>query len=155
MSGAVASRANSMSKRLGGRATFYSALVREFARWRNTEMTVGFESGTRQGLMHDVVVTNGRFLGGGMKLAPQAEPDDGLFDVVLIGDISKRDFVTTSPKLYRGGHVSHPRIEIVRSPWVTVEAADPMLVELDGEQYGSTPARFDMVPGALRLRVAS
>lgn len=155
MSGAVASRANTMSKRLGGRATFYLALVREFARWRNSEMTVSFEQGRRQGLMHDVIVANGRFLGGGMQLAPAAEPDDGLFDVVLVGDISKRDFVTTSPKLYSGGHVGHPRIEIVRSPWVGVEAAQPMLVELDGEQHGSTPVRFEVVPKALRVHVAS
>lgn len=154
MSGAVASRANAMSKRLGGRATFYVALVREFVRWRNTEMTVSFEQGHRQGLMHDVIVANGRFLGGGMKLAPDAEPDDGLFDLVLVGDITKRDFVTTSPKLYSGGHVGHPRIEIARSAWVGVEAATPMLVELDGEQHGSTPVRFEVMSNALRLRVA-
>jgi diacylglycerol kinase (ATP) len=152
MSGAVARRANSMSKRLGGRATFYAALVREFLGWTNTEMRVEFDGGERRGLMHDVVVANGRFLGGGMKLAPDAHPDDGLFDVVLVGDVSKLDFVTTSPKLYRGGHVGHPRIEVVRSRAVSVEAELPMLVELDGESAGTTPARFEVVPEALRLR---
>lgn len=153
MSGAVASRANTMSKRLGGRITFYAALVSEFARWRNTEMTVSFEQGARRGLMNDVVVANGRYIGGGMKIAPTAEPDDGLFDVVLIGDITKGDFVTTSPKLYRGGHVGHPRIEILRSPWVAVTASRTAPVELDGEEQGRAPVRFDVVAGALRLRV--
>jgi len=153
MSGAVARRANSMSKRLGGRLTFYTALVREFLAWTNTEMTVAFDAGERTGLMHDVVVANGRFLGGGMKLAPDAQPDDGLFDVVLVGDISKLDFALTSPKLYRGGHVGHPRVEVVQSGWVTVEADDPKLVELDGEQEGTTPVRFEIVPRALRIRV--
>jgi diacylglycerol kinase (ATP) len=153
MSGAVAHRANSMSKRLGGRVTFYAALVREFLSWTNTEMTVAFERGERRGRMHDVVVANGRFLGGGMKLAPDARPDDGLFDVVVVGDVSKLDFATTSPKLYRGGHIGHPRIEVVQSAWVTVEADDPMLVELDGEQEGTTPVRFEVVPDALRIRV--
>ena len=153
MSGAVARRANSMSKRLGGRVTFYTALVREFLGWTNTEMTVAFGPGERSGPMHDVIVANGRFLGGGMKLAPDARPDDGLFDVVLVGDVSKFDFVITSPKLYRGGHVGHPRVEIVQSTWVTVEATDPLLVELDGEQEGTTPARFEVVPNAVRIRV--
>lgn len=152
MSGAVARRANGMSKRLGGRLTFYAALVREFLGWTNTEMDVRFEAGERQGPMHDVVVANGCFLGGGMKLAPDACPDDGLFDVVLVGDVSKLDFVTTSPKLYRGGHISHPRIEVVRSAWVSVESQLPMLVEVDGEPVGTTPARFDVEPGALQLR---
>jgi YegS/Rv2252/BmrU family lipid kinase len=152
MSGAVARRANGMSKRFGGRVTFYSALVREFVRWTNTEMTVGFEGGTRRERMHDVIVANGRFLGGGMKLAPGAQPDDGLFDVVLVGDLGKIDFATTSPRLYRGGHVGHPRVEIVQSSWVTIDAAEPMLLELDGEQEGTTPVRFEIVPQALRIR---
>ncbi len=149
MSGAVAARANSSSKRLGGRVTFYYALVAEFLRWHNSELSVAFEGGERRALMHDVIVANGNYLGGGMKLAPDARPDDGLFDLVLVGDVSKLDFVTTSPKLYRGGHVGHPRIEIVRSPWVSVEAAAPVLLELDGEQEGTTPVRFEIVPGAL------
>jgi YegS/Rv2252/BmrU family lipid kinase len=153
MSGAVARRANSMSKALGGRATFYYALTREFLGWRNTDVTVTFDSGDRRGPMHDVIVANGRWHAGGMKLAPDARADDGLFDVVLIGDVSKLDFVTTSPKLYSGGHVGHPRVEVVRTAAVAVEAARPLPIELEGEPVGTTPARFEIVPGALRVRV--
>jgi diacylglycerol kinase (ATP) len=153
MSGAVARRANAGSKRLGGRATFYSALAVEFMRWRNTDMRVAFSDGERRGAMHDVIVANGRFLGGGMQIAPDARSDDGVFDLVLVGDVSKLDFVTTSPKLYSGRHVGHPRIEIVRSPWASIDADDRMLLELDGEQDGTTPVRFEIVPAALRLRV--
>jgi len=153
MSGAVARRANGMSKALGGRATFYYALVREFATWRNGEVTVTFDDGERRGPMHDVIVANGQWHGGGMRLAPGARSDDGLFDAVLIGDISKRDFVTTSPKLYRGGHVHHPRVEVVRSATVAVDAAEPLPLEVEGEPVGTTPARFEIVPRALRVRV--
>ena len=142
MSGAVARRANSMSKALGGRATFYYALVREFVAWQNTEVTVTFDGGERRGRMHDVIVANGQWHGGGMKLAPDAHPDDGLFDVVLIGDVTKLDFVTTSPKLYSGGHVRHPRVEVVRSAALEVDAAVPLPLELDGEADGTTPARL-------------
>jgi YegS/Rv2252/BmrU family lipid kinase len=152
MSGAVALRANSMSKALGGRATFYYALVREFARWKNTEVIVSYDDGERRGRMHDVIVANGRWHGGGMKLAPDAHPDDGLFDIVLIGDVTKLDFVTTSPKLYHGGHVGHRRVEVLRSAAVGVEAAVPIPLELDGEVAGTTPVRFEIVPAALRLR---
>jgi YegS/Rv2252/BmrU family lipid kinase len=153
MSGAVAARANSMSKALGGRVTFYYALTREFVAWKNTVVTMRVDGGERRGRMHDVIVANGRWHAGGMKLAPDAAPDDGLFDVVVVGDVSKLDFVTTSPKLYTGGHVHHPRIEVLRSPWVEVDAAMPLPVELEGEPVGTTPARFEIVPGALRVRV--
>jgi diacylglycerol kinase family enzyme len=153
MSGAVAARANGMSKALGGRATFYYALVREFVSWRNTEVTVTLDGADRRAPMHDVIVANGRWHGGGMKLAPEAEPDDGLFDVILIGDVTKADFVTTSPKLYSGKYVAHPKVEVLRSGTVVVDAPRPLPVELDGEPSGTTPARFEVVPGALGVRV--
>ena len=153
MSGAVATRANGMSKALGGRTTFFYALVREFLGWRNTEVTVTLDDQERRGPMHDVIVANGRWHGGGMKLAPDASWDDGLFDVVLIGDVNKLDFITTAPKLYSGRHVHHPKIDVFRSRTVTVDAAMPLPIEVEGEPAGTTPARFEVVPAALRVRV--
>jgi YegS/Rv2252/BmrU family lipid kinase len=153
MSGAVAHRANGMSKALGGKATFFYALAREFMAWKNTDVTVTFDETERRGRMHDVIVANGQWHGGGMRLAPGAVPDDGLFDVVLIGDVDKLDFITTAPKLYKGRHVTHPRIEVLRSATVGVDALQPLPIELEGEQVGTTPARFAVVPGALRVRV--
>jgi diacylglycerol kinase (ATP) len=152
MSGAVAHRANTMSKRLGGRVTFFYALAREFVAWRNTEVIVTLDQTERRGAMHDVIVANGRWHGGGMKLAPDASPDDGLFDVVLIGDVTKLDFVTTAPKLYSGRHVGHPRVEVLRSASVTIDAVKPLPIELEGERVGATPAVFTIVPRALRVR---
>ncbi len=153
MSGAVAQRANGMSKALGGRVTFFVALVQVFARWKNTEVTVELDGETRTGRMHDVIVANGQWHGGAMWLAPEAVPDDGLFDVVLIGDVNKLDFVTTAPKLYKGTHLAHPKVDLVRSARVRVDAAEHLPIELDGEQVGTTPAIFEVVPGALRVRV--
>jgi YegS/Rv2252/BmrU family lipid kinase len=153
MSAAVAQRANAMSKALGGRATFFYALVRVFLEWENTEITVTLDDGERRGRTHDVILANGRWHGGGMKLAPDAEPDDGLFDVVVIGDVNKRDFVTTAPKLYKGTHVGHPKVEVLRSATVAVDAPEHLPIEVEGEQIGTTPARFEVVPGALRVRV--
>jgi YegS/Rv2252/BmrU family lipid kinase len=154
MSAAVARRANGMSKVAGGRATFFYALTRVFFEWKNTNVTVDFDGGQhREGRMHDVIVANGQYHGGAMWLAPDAQPDDGLFDVVLIGDITKRDFMTTAPKIYRGTYLSHPKVELVRSRAVAVDAPERLPIELDGEQVGTTPVRFEVVPGALRVRV--
>jgi diacylglycerol kinase (ATP) len=154
MSGAVARRANTMTKALGGRATFFYALTREFLGWQNTRVVVELDDGVRrEGPMHDVIIANGRYHAGGMKLAPDAEPDDGVFDIVTIGDVSKLDFVTTAPKLYSGRYLSHPKIELLRSSSVAISAAEPLPLEVDGEPIGTTPARFEVVPAALRLRV--
>ena len=153
MSGAVAQRANGMSKALGGKVTFFYALTRVFFEWENTEVRVTFDGGERRGRMHDVVVANGVWHGGGMMLAPGAAPDDGLFDVVLIGDVSRVDFLTTAPKIYKGKHVTHPKVEVVRTAHVTVDADERLPIELEGEQVGTTPATFEVVPGSLRVRV--
>ena len=152
MSGAIARRANSASKALGGRVTFFYALTREFVVWRNTEVTVEVGDETRRGPMHDVVVANGGYHGGAMKLAPDARPDDGVFDVVLIGDVSKLDFLTTAPKLYSGGHIGHPKVEVLRGARVDVAASVALPLETDGEVLGTTPARFEIVPRAYRVR---
>jgi diacylglycerol kinase (ATP) len=153
MSGAVAKQANQTSKALGGKISFFAALVRVFAGWRNTELVVDAGGERRAGKMTNLIVANGRYQGGGMLIAPEAEPDDGLFDVLVIGDITKRDFVLNVGKIYRGTHLSHPKIELLRSAVVSVDAEVPVPIELDGEQPGTTPARFEVLPKALRLRV--
>jgi YegS/Rv2252/BmrU family lipid kinase len=153
MSGAVAQRANGMSKALGGKLTFFYALTRVFLEWQNTEVTVRLDGTERRGRMHDVIVANGVWHGGGMKLAPDALPDDGEFDVVLIGDVSKVDFMTTATKIYRGKHIHHPKVEVLRSTRVEVDAPVRLPIELEGEQVGTTPATFEVAPAALRVRV--
>jgi YegS/Rv2252/BmrU family lipid kinase len=154
MSAAVAQRANGMSKALGGKATFFYALTRVFLEWKNSPVTVQLDDGVRRdGRMHDVIVANGQWHGGAMWLAPEAQPDDGIFDIVVIGDINKRDFATTAPKIYKGTYLEHPKVELLRSRTVAVDAPERLPIELDGEQVGTTPARFEVVPHALRLRV--
>ncbi len=153
MSGAIAKRANESSKVLGGKVSYFWATFAVFARWRSSELTVTVGDESRRGRMHDVVVANGRYFGGGMMICPEAEPDDGLFDVLLIGDLTKRDLLLTLPKTYSGKHLPHPKAERLRGSTVEIDASKPLPVELDGEHPGTTPARFELVPRALRLRV--
>ena len=153
MSGAVAKRVNETGKALGGKISYAWSTLAVFARWKNVQLTVRVDEEERSGPMYDVIVANGRFLAGGMKITPDAEPDDGLFDVLLIGDVTKRDLLLTLPKIYRGTHLPHPKAEVLRGSKVSIEAPIPLPVELDGEQPGTTPATFEVVPRALRLRV--
>jgi YegS/Rv2252/BmrU family lipid kinase len=153
MSGAVAKRTNESSKALGGKASYLWSTLAIFARWQNTEVRVQVDGEERTGRMHEVVVANGRYLAGGMEMCPEARPDDGLFDVLLIGDVTKTDLVRTLPKIYRGTHLPHPKAELLRGRTVAVESDESLPIQLDGEQPGTTPVRFEVVPRALRLRV--
>jgi len=153
MSGAIAKRANDTTKVFGGKVSYVWATLAVFARWRSTEVEVTVDGESRRGRMHDVIVANGPFFGGGMKICPQATDDDGVFDVLLIGDLTKRDLLLTLPKTFRGSHLPHPKAELLRGAQVTVDAREPLPIQLDGEQPGTSPTRFEIVPRALRVRV--
>ncbi len=153
MSGAIAARANETTKALGGKASYLWATFRVFAAWSPTAVRVTVDGERREGRMTDVVVANGRFFGGGMKICPEAEPDDGLLDVLTIGDVTKRDLMVTMPKIYRGTHLPHPKGELLQGSAVSIETDEPLPIQLDGEQPGTTPARFQVLPRALRVRV--
>ena len=153
MSGAIAKRANETTKALGGKASYLWATFAVFSGWAATEIEVAVDGELRAGPMFDVVVANGRFFGGGLEICPDAVPDDGVFDVLTIGDVTKRDLVQTMPKMYRGTHLPHPKAELLRGSSVTVTSETPLPIELDGEQPGTTPVTFEVAAGALRLRV--
>jgi YegS/Rv2252/BmrU family lipid kinase len=153
MSGAIAQRANETTKALGGKASYAWATFAVFSRWQASDVRVVVDGEIREGRLLDVIVANAKFLGGGMKMCPDAEPDDGLFDVLTIGDVTKRDLVVTMPKIYRGSHLPHPKAELLRGRLVSIDAQQAVPIQLDGEQPGTTPARFEIVPHRLRLRV--
>jgi len=153
MSGAIAQRANETTKALGGKASYLWATLAVFARWSAGELRLEVDGERRAAKMYDVVVANGRYFGGGMEICPGAQPDDGLLDVLTIGDLTKWDLITTMPKTYRGSHLPHPKAELLRGRVVTVESDASVPIELDGEQPGTTPATFEILQGRLRLRV--
>jgi YegS/Rv2252/BmrU family lipid kinase len=153
ISGAIADRANTTSKALGGRISFMSATILTFARWQAVPMTVTIDGVERSGRMLEVLAMNGDYTAGGMWMAPHAQLDDGSLDVVLMGDVTKLDFLLTFPRIYRGGHVNHRKIDLVRGRVVEVDADRPLPIVLDGEQPGTTPARFEVLPQKLRFRV--
>ena len=153
LTGAVAERAMRTSNRFGGTACFLYATVTTFVAWKNRRFHVELDGEARDQVANNVIVANGRSFGGGIQIAPQAEPDDGLFDVLIWGDVSKLDLALNLPKLYRGTHIGHPKLDLGRRRVVLVEPETPMPIELDGELPGLTPVRFEVVPAALTLCV--
>jgi len=99
-------------------------------------------------------VANGRIFGKGMKFAPQAKLDDGEFDVILVKNMSFGEFCRHGWKIFFGKHLSHRKIQFIRGR--SVEALSPdeeeVLLELDGEQLGSLPARFEILPRHLLVK---
>lgn len=94
-------------------------------------------------------VSNGRIFGKGMKIAPHAKLDDGLFDVVLVKGMKVLEFFRNVWKIYTGTHLSHPKISLIRGKKIAVvteKEEDEVLIEADGEQVGKLPATFEIIP---------
>jgi diacylglycerol kinase (ATP) len=89
-----------------------------------------------------------------MWVAPQARLDDGLFDVMMLGDVSLLYFMRHSGKLYRGNHLALPEVRLVRGRRVVVTPlrGTELTLDVDGESPGKMPATYEILPGALRVR---
>ena len=100
-----------------------------------------------------VVVANGQYFANGMQIAPQARLDDGLLDVVTVGDVGKFELLKIWPTLYRGSHIRHPKIREQKTAAVTIESDEQLLIEADGDILGESPASFRVLPSALTIVV--
>ena len=99
-----------------------------------------------------LVIANGQFFGGGMRVAPRATPGDGLFDVQLSHG-PRGEAVKAMQKMFRGEHIPNQYIQEFLASTVTIAGEDPILIEADGEVVGTTPATFDIVSGAIPMKV--
>jgi diacylglycerol kinase (ATP) len=152
--GGVSERVNRSSKRFGGFASFLWSTLASVATYRNPKLEVVVDGVTRHsGKAATAVVANGPRFGGGMMMAPRALQDDGLLDVIVIGDISKPDLLYSLPRLYKGTHLSHPLVRMYRGRDVVVESPEAVPLEIDGEYPGVSPFHAWIEPLALRVMV--
>ncbi len=146
----VAERASRVPRSFGpGR--YALAFVLTLAGQRTVASEVEVNGERCDGPLTNLVVALGQYYGGGMRVAPGADPSDGLFEVQVQSG-SKVDYALAMPKVFRGTHLPHPRVHEERATVVEVRTEPEAKVEADGELLGTTPARFRILPAALRLR---
>ena len=100
-----------------------------------------------------IAVGNSWMYGGGMKVVPDAKLDDGLFDVCIVEEISKLEFLKVFPRVFSGTHITHPAVKIFRTDFLRIESDIKMSVQADGEIIKSLPANFELIPKALSVIV--
>lgn len=142
--------ANATRLRLGNLVYVYSVL-RALRSWRPAawEVTVDGERHAFSG--YSVAVCNSGVFGGGMYLVPSAELDDGILDVVLTADQSKRTYLRGLPKVFKGTHVGEPGLTFLRGREITFSADRPFTAYADGDPIAELPVTIRVVPGALRV----
>lgn len=152
-SGGVAHALGRGTKRVGGSLAFALATAWILAAYRDQAVIVTLDGGApRELAITNCAVCNGRYFGGGMQVAPQAEVDDGLLDVTIWAGFGLLDFVRKRRTLYDGTHVREPGTRLFRARTVSASSPAEVLVELDGESVGRLPVSVEILPAALRLK---
>jgi YegS/Rv2252/BmrU family lipid kinase len=98
-------------------------------------------------------VANGRIFGGGMIIAPEAEPDDGFLDLVLVEDMKKLEIVKNTPLLYKGTIAKNPKVIIKKIKKIKISSTEDVQIEYDGELGKILPAEFEIVEKKINLRI--
>ncbi len=154
-SGLVVEKVNTTSKRFGAKASFMLGTLKGLTQYKNQRVRLRIDDTFEEELLaNTVAVANGRYFGGGMKVAPDARLDDGQLEVVVIGDIGVGFFVRHSSKIYAGTHGALPEVRMMRGARITVTPlarASDIPVDCDGEQMGKAPVRFEVLPKQLTL----
>jgi YegS/Rv2252/BmrU family lipid kinase len=149
---AVVAREAQIHRSMPGRASFFLAALAAVRKQENVVTRVSVDGiPAYDGPLVSVIVANGRYFGGGMKIAPRARIDDGELDVLVLGDFSRGELLTQVWKMYPGVHLGHSKVAWLRGSRIDVNPLEPTNLDLDGELFGRGPYSFGILPGALAV----
>jgi diacylglycerol kinase (ATP) len=147
---AMAARRGWQASRVG----YLLSTLAELRRFENQPVRITLDGDEIRRDVLLVAIANGAYYGGGMRIAPAAQPDDGVLDVCVVGDISRLTALRELPKLYRGTHVRHPAVSTHTATTIEIDGTSATRVHLDGEPFGTLPLAVQLVPGAIEVAAA-
>ncbi len=130
----------------------YIAVLRTLLEHKNADLTISINGKDLQGKIFGISINNGKYIGAGSPIAPQAEMDDGLLDIIVFKDISRLEAVSNFSKVIEGTHLEHPKVEMYRGRRIKV-LGTKVYYHTDGEVVGRTPATFEVYHKKLRVKV--
>jgi diacylglycerol kinase (ATP) len=150
----IVRRTTQQFKSLGSLPSYLMGLLATLFTYRNRDIKLVIDGEAADRRVCTVIMNNGRYGGGGMNTAPGASVTDGLFDVLIVADLDKPDLLRSLPRIYKGTHLTHPKVSLKRARMVEVTSGDGgMYLQADGELLGRLPARFRILPAALNVVV--
>lgn len=149
----IVKRTTQQFKMLGSLSSYLIGALITVLTYRNRNIILSVDGEDIEKKVCTVIMNNGCYGGGGMFTAPNADIDDGLFDVLIIGDLSKPDLLYSLPRIYKGTHLSHPKVTLKKAREIEIRSTQPMPLQADGELLGEVPARFRVLPSVLNVVV--
>jgi YegS/Rv2252/BmrU family lipid kinase len=145
----VADGAKHVPAFLGNTVPFVMSLLKTLPTYRNKDVRLNIDGRQETRRVLSVVVSNGAYFGGGMRIAPEAELGDRHLDVITIGDVGKIELLQVFPRVYKGTHITHPKVRMEKAERITIECDRRILLQADGELLGEGPVTFQILPAAL------
>ncbi|MGH2981205.1 MAG: diacylglycerol/lipid kinase family protein [Solirubrobacterales bacterium] len=146
-----ANRIANDSRLIRGRLVYAYAALRALAAWKPARFTLRIGEENLRFTGYSVAACNSRAFGGGMFLAPEASLEDGLFDIVMIGEVGKLRYLSNLPKVFKGTHVESEEVRVVRARNLELSASRPFAVYADGDHLTDLPATLRVLPQALSV----
>jgi YegS/Rv2252/BmrU family lipid kinase len=146
-----ANRIANEAKLIKGNLVYAYAAIRALIAWKPARFVLRLDDTRREFTGFSVAAANSKAYGGGMFVAPDAELDDGLFDVVAVADVGKLRALRGMPKVFKGTHVDDEYVRVERAAELTIDADRPFAVYADGDHVADLPATLRLLPSALRV----
>lgn len=148
-----ANRLANEAKLVRGNLVYAYAAIRALVAWRPARFTVRLDGTEHRFEGYTVAAANTGYYGGGMNMAPAADPSDGMLEVVMVGKVSKGRFLANLPKLFKGTHVEEEEVQVARAREVEIAADRPFDVYADGDPLTTLPATVRLARGGLSVLV--
>jgi diacylglycerol kinase (ATP) len=132
-----------------GAAGYSLAVLVRLIRGMSNRMTIEADGRKLEVANSALVVSNSKFTGGKMKIAPPAETSDGRADVILFNGVNRREIVAIFAGVFSGKHLAHPKVETIQAAAISVESDPPLRLMADGELIGWTPLRLRVLPSEI------
>jgi len=154
LGGETTKRVNKTKKHLKGFLAFLIGAMLTIIKYRNKKISLEIDGNVvRDERTNSVIVANAKYFGGGMYISPNSEPNDGLLDIIVIGDFTTFELIRDFHLIYKGEHLTHPKVYHYKGKQVKIFSEPAALLELDGEQPGTTPAEFEIIPQAINVLI--
>jgi YegS/Rv2252/BmrU family lipid kinase len=149
--GTIAQKLVTASKAWGPTITYQKAILTTLLTYRKQEINITAGNFTYTGKALNFIIANGKYFGGGLGIAPHATANDGLFALVVAGNISILDYLLNLGQVRQCKPIDHPQLQYLSASRVAVNGPVPMPIDMDGEFIGFSPMNVAVVPGAINM----
>lgn len=154
LGGETTRRVNKTKKHLKGFLAFLIGAMLTILKYRNKTIELEIDGKiVKSEKINSVIVANAKYFGGGMYISPNSEVNDGLLDIIIIGDFKTLELIRDFHLIYNGKHLTHQKISHYKAKKVKITSEPVALLEFDGEQQGTTPAEFEIIQQAVKVLI--